>query len=63
WCMKEAGLSPRIEEEDGRSPVHIPRRCSAFQNRYGNCDDRIALQIHDGGGIKVLWRNLVVKTL
>ena len=24
---------------------------------------RIALQIHDGGGIKVLWRNIRVKTL
>ena len=24
---------------------------------------RIALQIHDGGGIKVRWRNLHLKTL
>jgi hypothetical protein len=24
---------------------------------------RIALQIHDGGGIRVLWRNLKLKTL
>ncbi|WP_262502887.1 DUF1080 domain-containing protein [Prolixibacter bellariivorans] len=24
---------------------------------------RIALQIHDGGGIKVLWKNLILKRL
>ena len=24
---------------------------------------RIALQIHDGGGIKVLWRNIRLTTL
>lgn len=29
----------------------------------GKGKGRIALQIHDGGGIKVLWRNLKVKTL
>ncbi len=31
--------------------------------KIGKGKGRIALQIHDGGGIKVLWRNLVVKTL
>ena len=31
--------------------------------KIGKGQGRIALQIHDGGGIKVLWRNLVVKTL
>jgi len=29
----------------------------------GKANGRIALQIHDGGGIKVLWKNLVVKPL
>ncbi|WP_370520789.1 DUF1080 domain-containing protein [Dysgonomonas sp. 25] len=29
----------------------------------GKGQGRIALQIHDGGGIKVLWRNLKLKTL
>lgn len=29
----------------------------------GKANGRIALQIHDGGGIKVLWRNLVVQEL
>lgn len=31
--------------------------------KIGQGQGRIALQIHDGGGIKVLWRNLHVKTL
>jgi len=31
--------------------------------KVGAGQGRIALQIHDGGGIKVLWRNLNVKTL
>jgi hypothetical protein len=26
-------------------------------------DGSIALQIHDGGGIKVRWRNLVIEEL
>ncbi|MBP5211044.1 MAG: DUF1080 domain-containing protein [Bacteroidales bacterium] len=31
--------------------------------RVGRGHGRIALQIHDGGGIKVRWRNLHIKTL
>ena len=30
---------------------------------FGKGKGRICLQIHDGGGIKVLWRNLKLKTL
>jgi hypothetical protein len=29
----------------------------------GKANGRIALQIHDGGGIKVQWKNLVIQTL
>ena len=31
--------------------------------KIGAAQGRIALQIHDGGGIKVLWRNLRLTTL
>lgn len=31
--------------------------------KIGKAQGRIALQIHDGGGIKVLWRNFKLKTL
>lgn len=31
--------------------------------KIGRANGRIALQIHDGGGIKVLWKNLIVREL
>jgi hypothetical protein len=31
--------------------------------KIGAANGRIALQIHDGGGIKVRWRNLNLKPL
>ena len=31
--------------------------------KIGQAEGQIALQIHDGGGIKVRWRNIQVKTL
>ena len=31
--------------------------------RIGAGQGRIALQIHDGGGIKVSWKNLILKKL
>ncbi len=31
--------------------------------KIGNAKGRIALQIHDGGGVKVQWRNIKVKNL
>jgi hypothetical protein len=31
--------------------------------KIGKAQGRIALQIHDGGGIKVQWKNLKLKTL
>ena len=36
---------------------------SLTDEKIGAADGSIALQIHDGGGIKVLWRDLKVKTL
>jgi hypothetical protein len=34
-----------------------------IDEKIGTAQGRIALQIHDGGGIKVLWKNLYLKTL
>lgn len=36
---------------------------SLKDEKIGNAVGRIALQIHDGGGIKVLWRNIELKEL
>ena len=33
------------------------------EKEFGAGQGRIALQIHDGGSIKVLWRNLHLQTL
>ena len=32
-------------------------------DKIGKADGVIALQIHDGGGIKVRWRNIFIKEL
>jgi hypothetical protein len=31
--------------------------------KIGDASGSIALQIHDGGGIKVSWKNLMIKKL
>ncbi|ETN96579.1 3-keto-disaccharide hydrolase [Zhouia amylolytica] len=36
---------------------------SFTDEKIGNANGKIALQIHDGGGIKVFWRNLKVRSL
>ena len=32
-------------------------------SKIGEADGRIALQIHDGGGIKVKWKNIKIQEL
>ncbi len=36
---------------------------SLNDEKIGNANGSIALQIHDGGGIKVRWRNLLLQQL
>ena len=36
---------------------------SYSDKKIGDANGRIALQIHDGGGIKVKWRNIELKEL
>lgn len=55
----------RLQVKDGE--VHtwlneVPMS-SLADNKIGNAQGRIALQVHDGGGIKVLWRNLKLTNL
>ena len=42
---------------NGKQMVHIK------DQKIGEGDGFIALQIHDGGGIKVRWRNIQIKEL
>lgn len=39
------------------------RMITLMDEKIGNAEGSIALQIHDGGGIKVLWKNLLIKPL
>ena len=36
---------------------------SLSDKKVGNANGRIALQIHDGGGIKVKWKNIKIQEL
>jgi hypothetical protein len=36
---------------------------SLTDNKIGESEGQIALQIHDGGGVRVRWRNLLIKKL
>lgn len=42
---------------NGQQMIHLK------DDKIGAANGQIALQIHDGGGVKVRWRNLVLKTL
>ena len=39
------------------------RMISLTDDKIGSLSGRIALQIHDGGGVRVRWRNMRIKTL
>lgn len=43
--------------------VNGTQMISLEDEKIGQATGQIALQIHDGGGIKVRWRNIVVKKL
>lgn len=42
---------------NGKQMVHLE------DEKIGQANGSIALQIHDGGGIKVMWRDIKIKTL
>jgi hypothetical protein len=42
---------------NGTEMIHL------VDQKIGSVTGKIALQIHDGGGVKVRWRNIKVKTL
>lgn len=42
---------------NGQQMIHLKDK------KIGEANGQIALQIHDGGGVKVRWRNLVLKML
>ncbi len=64
--LKEGGLEHAAAEGPGRPRADVAQRRG--DGGHHRREDRrragrIALQIHDGGGIKVLWRNIRLTTL
>lgn len=53
----------RVQGDNVRTWLNGEEMVNIRDEKIGAGQGRIALQIHDGGGIKVLWRNLRLTTL
>jgi hypothetical protein len=53
----------RVEGDHVQTYLNGQQMVDMRDEKIGAADGSIALQIHDGGGIKVRWRNLQLKTL
>ena len=53
----------RVEGDNVKTWLNGVEMVNLTDEKIGKAQGRLALQIHDGGGIKVLWRNLNLKTL
>ena len=56
-------LKIRVEGDNIQTWLNGQEMINIMDEKIGKGQGRIALQIHVGGGIKVLWRNLQLKTL
>jgi len=52
-----------VQGDNVKTYLNSEEMVDLTDEKIGNAQGRIALQIHDGGGIKVLWRNLQLQTL
>ncbi len=53
----------RVEGDNIQTWLNGKEMVNLTDEKIGQAQGRIALQIHDGGGIKVLWRSLKLQTL
>ena len=56
-------LRIRLEGENIKTWLNGEEMIDLTDEKVGQGQGRIALQIHDGGGIKVLWKNFKLQTL
>lgn len=56
-------LRIRVENDNVKTWLNGQEMVDLTDEKIGKGQGRIALQIHDGGGIKVLWKNLKLQTL
>ena len=53
----------RVQGDNVQTWLNGEEMVNIRDEKIGAGQGRIALQIHDGGGIKVIWRNLHLQTL
>ena len=53
----------RVEGDHVQTWLNGEPMVDLTDEKIGDAQGRIALQIHDGGGIKVLWKNLKITKL
>lgn len=53
----------RVEGDNVKTWLNGEKMVDFTDEKFGKGQGRIALQIHDGGGIRVLWKNFKLKTL
>jgi hypothetical protein len=56
-------MKVRVKGEDVTTWLNGTEMIHLADQKIGSITGKIALQIHDGGGVKVRWRNIKIKTL
>ena len=56
-------MKVRVKGEDVTTWLNGTEMIHLVDQKIGSITGKIALQIHDGGGVKVRWRNIKIKTL
>ena len=56
-------LTVKVEDETVTTWLNGNKMISYTDKKIGEANGRIALQIHDGGGIKVKWKNIKIQNL
>ena len=56
-------LMVKVYEDNVTTWLNGKQMISYTDDKIGNANGRIALQIHDGGGIKVKWKNIKIQEL
>ena len=56
-------LTVKVEDSNVTTWLNGKKMISYSDKKIGDANGRIALQIHDGGGIEVKWRNIKIQNL
>ena len=56
-------LTVKVEDSNVTTWLNGKKMISYSDKKIGDANGRIALQIHDGGGIKVKWRSIKIQNL